>query len=161
MVAMTGSACGLGTPVVAIPESLRARLRQAHPFATQLARYAIVGGLGTLANALIFLALRTWWETLAANLVALMLSTLLSTEINRRFTFQASASGHRWRTYVQNGGTVVFYALYSSAVLIAVALVVDDPGPWLQSAVVAAASVLGGAVRFLVLRNWVFDGARG
>lgn len=161
MVDMTSSTFGFSTPVVAVPESWRARLRRAHPFATQLARYAIVGGLGTAANALIFLALRTWWEALAANLVALVLSTLLSTEINRRFTFQASASTHRWRTYVQNGGTVVFYAFYTSAVLIALAMLADDPSPWLQSVAVAVASVLGGAVRFLLLRYWVFDDARG
>jgi putative flippase GtrA len=155
MVDMASSGLGLGTPV--LPESWRARVRAAHPFATQVARFSVVGGLGTLANALIFLALRTWWEALAANLVALVLSTLLSTEINRRFTFQASSATHRWRTFVQTGGTVVFYAFYSSAVLIALAMIVDDPGPWLQSMAVAAASVLGGLARFLVLRYWVFD----
>lgn len=94
-----------------------------------------------------------------ANFVALVLSTLLSTEINRRFTFQAGPSTHRWRRYVQNGATVVFYAFYSSAVLIALALVAKDPRPWLQSLTVAMASVLGGLTRFLVLRYWVFNDA--
>jgi putative flippase GtrA len=159
VVDMTGAACTMGGPVIEVPESWRARIRQAHPFATQLARYTVVGGLGTVANAMVFLALRTWWEALAANFVALVLSTLLSTEINRRFTFQASASTHRWRTYVQNGGTVVFYAFYSSAVLITLALVVDEPSPWLQALAVSAASVLGGFARFLVLRYWVFEDA--
>ncbi len=157
MVDMTSSTFGLGTPVVAVPESWRARLRTAHPFATQMARYTVVGGLGTVANALIFLALRTWWEALAANLVALVLSTLLSTEINRRFTFQASVSTHRWRTYVQTGGTVVFYAFYSSTVLITLAEIVEKPSPWLQTLAVAGASALGGIGRYLVLRFWVFD----
>ena len=158
---MTSSTYGFTAPVVAVPESWRLRLRRAHPFAAQAARYAVVGALGTLANALVFLALRTWWEALAANLAALVLSTLVSTEVNRRFTFQGAASAHRWRTYVQNGGTVVFYAFYSSAVLVGLAMVVDDPSPWLQSVAVAAASVLGGAVRFLLLRYWVFDGPSG
>jgi len=160
MTDMTSASFSLSAPSVAVPESLRARLRQAHPFATQLARYTIVGGLGTVANAVVFLALRTWWEALAANLVALVLSTLLSTEVNRRFTFQAAASAHRWRTCLQNGVTVLFYAFYTSTVLIGLAVVVDDPSPWLQSVAVAAASVLGGAVRFLVLRYWVFDDVR-
>jgi len=71
------AAFGFTAPVVAVPESWRLRLRQAHPFATQAARYTIVGALGTAANAVIFLALRTWWEALAANLAALVLSTLL------------------------------------------------------------------------------------
>lgn len=152
---MASPTFGLSAPTV--PGSWRARLRRAHPFATQVARYAVVGALGTVANAVIFLVLRTWWEAIAANLVALVLSTLLSTEVNRRFTFQAT-SAHRWRAVVQNGGTVVFYGFYSSAVLIGLGMLVDRPGPWLESAAVAAASVLGGAVRFLLLRYWVFDG---
>ena len=153
---MTGVVLPLGRPLLAVPGSLRARVRQAHPLATQLVRYAAVGGLGTAANAVIFLLLRTWWEALLANLVALVLSTLLSTEINRRFTF-GTAPVHRWRTYVQTGGTVVFYAVYSSAVLITLALLVDEPGPALQTLAVAAASVVGGVGRYLVLRFWVFQ----
>jgi putative flippase GtrA len=160
MVDMTGSPFGPGVPVVPVPASWRARLRQAHPVATQLARYAVVGALGTAANAVVFLILRTWWEAIEANLVALVLSTLLSTEVNRRFTFQATASAHRWRTYVQNGGTVVFYACYSSTVLVVLGSVVEDPSPWLESVAVATASLLGGTARFLLLRYWVFDGPR-
>jgi hypothetical protein len=34
--------------------------------------------------------------------------------------------------------------------------VVDSPTAWDQTVVVAVASVLGGLVRFLVLRYWVF-----
>ena len=146
-----------GGSVIGVPESLRMRLRAAHPLATQIARFVAVGGLGTAANAAVFLALRVWWETLPANLVALVLSTLLSTEINRRFTFDSATVTHPWRALVQNSGTVVFYAFYSSAVLITLEMAIDDPSPWLQTLVIAAASVVGGAARFLVLRFWVFD----
>jgi putative flippase GtrA len=90
-----------------------------------------------------------------ANLAALVLSTVATTEANRRFTF-AGRSVDRTREYLQNVGTVVFYAFYSSAVLVVLGDVVDEPTAVQESGVVAAASVLGGAVRFLVLRNWVF-----
>jgi putative flippase GtrA len=136
--------------------SLRSRFRARHPVLVQLIRYAIVGGLGTAANALIFLVLRNWWDAVPANLVALVLSTVVSTEVNRRFTFGESVVLHPWRTYVQNAGTVLFYAFYSSAVLLLLADVVDDPSPLLESVAVALASVLGGAGRFLVMRYWVF-----
>jgi putative flippase GtrA len=161
MVDMTSSAFGLNAPVVAVPESWRLRMRRAHPFAVQATRYVIVGALGTVANAVIFLVLRTGWDAIEANLVALVLSTLLSTEVNRRFTFRGAGPVHRWRTYAQNGGTVGFYAFYSSAVLIALGILVDDPSPWLESVAVAAASILGGAGRFLLMRYWVFEGAPG
>ncbi|MCX6463218.1 MAG: hypothetical protein NTW05_06445, partial [Pseudonocardiales bacterium] len=81
-------------------------------------------------------------------------------EVNRRFTFE-NAGGHPWRAHVQTAGMVAFYAVYSSAVLLALAAVVDDPAPLLESAVVSAASVLGGAARFLLLRFWVFRGDEG
>ena len=126
-----------------------------HPLAVQVLRYAIVGGLGTATNALIYLVLRTCVDAVPANLVALVLSTVASTEANRRFTFGGAAVRH-WRNYVQNGGTMLFYAFYSSTVLLIVAALVDTPSPTLEATCVAAASLLGGTCRFLVMRYWVF-----
>jgi putative flippase GtrA len=121
----------------------------------QLVRYSLVGGLGTVLSALLYLLFRTWWDAVPANLSALVLSTVASTEANRRFTFGAAA-GDRTREYLQNAGTVAFYALYSTAVLVLLGVVVDGPTAMEESVAVAAASAVGGAVRFLVLRNWVF-----
>lgn len=139
-------------PKTIAPTSFRER----HPLLVQLARYAVAGGVGTLVNALVYLTLRTWWDILPANLLALVLSTLVSTEVNRRFTFHGEG-GHAWRAHVQTAGVVAFYAVYSSAVLLALTALVADPTPLLESVAVAAASVLGGAGRFLLLRFWVFD----
>lgn len=133
----------------------RVRFRLEHPTVVQVLRYAIVSGAATAANAAVFLLLRTWFDALPANLVALVLSTALSTELNRRFTF-GGAEAHHWRTAVQNTATVVFYAFYSSAVLLVLGLLVDSPSPLVEAAAVAVASTLGGTVRFLVLRYWVF-----
>ncbi len=149
---MTGAAPGVP---VSRPPAARGRFRLQHPFLVQVVRYMVLGGAGTATNAAIFLVLRTWFDSLSANLVALVLSTALSTELNRRFTF-GGAAVHRWRTAVQNTGTVLFYAFYSSAVLVLLGMVVESPSPRLESLVVAAASVLGGSIRFLVLRYWVF-----
>jgi putative flippase GtrA len=145
--AATGAAAG--------PAGRRLCLRLEHPQLVQVVRYALLGAAGTGANAVIFLVLRTWLEAVPANLVSLVLSTALSTELNRRFTF-GGAAVHRWRTTVQTGGTVLFYAFYSSAVLLLLGLFVESPSPALESLAVAAASVLGGTARFLVLRQWVF-----
>jgi putative flippase GtrA len=132
-------------------------LRQRHPLMVQLSRYVVAGGVGTGVNALTFLLLRTFWENpLGANLVALVVSTLVSTEFNRRFTFE-NAEGPAWRQHAQTCGVVAFYAVYSSSVLMVLAATVENPTPLLESAVVAAASVLGGAARYLLLRFWVFS----
>ena len=145
-------------PPVGLHPSRRARFRMRHPLFVQLARYALVGGLGTSVNALVFLVLRTWLDSVPANLVALVVSTAVSTEANRRFTF-GGAAVRRFREGVQNTGTVLFYAFYSSAVLLLLGLVVDSPSPVQETLAVAAASVLGGLGRFLVLRYWVFGAA--
>lgn len=130
--------------------------RERHPRVARLGRYAVAGAVGTGVNAAVFLLLRTAWDDpLGANLVALVVSTLVSTEVNRRFTFEGVPE-RTWRAHVQTAGMVAFYAVYSSAVLLAVGALVDDPSPVLESAAVAAASVLGGAVRYLLLRYWVF-----
>lgn len=135
--------------------SARSRFRLRHPMLVQIVRFALVGGLGTGVNALIFIITRTWWDAVPANLLALVLSTAVSTEVNRRFTFGADYT-HRWRSHVQNGGTVLFYAFYSSTVLLLLGMMIDGPTPVQESIAVAVASVVGGAVRFLVLRYWVF-----
>ena len=123
----------------------------------QLARYVVVGVLGTTASALLYLVFRSWWDAVPANLAALVLSTVLSTEANRRYTF-ADAQVDRVREYVQNAGTVAFYAVYSSAVLLLLDQVMSDPSALQESLAVAGASIVGGLVRFLLLRNWVFGG---
>ena len=56
----------------------------------QLARYAVVGALGTGACTLFYLVFRAWWDAVPANLAAIVLSTVLSTEANRRFTFDGA-----------------------------------------------------------------------
>ena len=127
----------------------------ARPLAVQLVRYAVIGGSSTALNAGLFLLLRPWLDAVPANLVALTVTTAVSTEANRRFAF-GGATPHRLREWVQDIGTVVFYAGYSSAVLLVLHLV--DPGatPGQEAAAVAVASVAGGLTRFLVLRFWVF-----
>ena len=121
----------------------------------QLVRYGVVGVLGTAVSAVLYLLFRVWWDAVPANLVALVLSTVASTEANRRFTFRGVLTD-RVREYLQNAATVAFYAVYSSAVLLLLDALVDDPTALHESVTVAAASVLGGVARFAVLRNWVF-----
>lgn len=148
------------TMVGPVPVSGRDRFRRDHPLLVQVVRFALVGAAGTCLNAAIFLVLRQWWGALPANLGALLLSTAIGTEINRHFTFGAGRVTHRWRAHVQNGGTVVFYACYNSAVLLLLAALVADPSPVLETTVVSVASIVGGVARFAILRYWVFGDDR-
>lgn len=156
---MTSATYAMDRPLVA-PLSARARFRLDHPLLVQMVRFSLVGAAGTLVNAVLYLVLRQWWGALEANLVALVLSTAISTEINRRFTFGADHLTHRWRAHVQNGATIVFYACSSSAVLLLVGALVSGASPVLETAAVSAASAVGGLLRFAVLRYWVFGDDR-
>jgi putative flippase GtrA len=149
---MAGATVALTTSVIELPTPRRPRL---HRTLDQLSRYALVGGVGTGLNVLLFLVARQWLSAVPANVVAIVLSTLVTTEANRRFTFHAGP-GRRWRTILQNVGTMVFYAFYGSAVLLLLHAVVDTPTTLMESAAVAAASVLGGLARFSVMRLWEF-----
>lgn len=149
---MAGATVALTAPVIELPTPRRPRL---HPTLVQLGRYALVGGIGTGLNVLLFLVARQWLSAVPANAVAIVLSTLVTTEANRRFTFHAG-HGRRWRTILQNVGTIVFYAFYGSAVLLLLHAVVDTPTALMESGAVAAASVLGGLARFSVMRLWEF-----
>src|SRR4051794_28085167 len=149
---MVGATVALRFPAVELPAPRYLRL---HPTLVQFGRYALIGGVGTGLNVVLFLVARTWLSAVPANVVAIMLSTLVTTEANRRFTFQAG-HGRRWRTILQNVGTMVFYAFYGSAVLLLLHAVVESPTALMESIAVAAASVLGGLARFSVMRLWEF-----
>jgi putative flippase GtrA len=155
---MASATLSLSLPTVEIPAPWRAHLRL-HPTLVQLGRYALIGGVGTGLNVVLFLVARLWLSAVPANVIAIVLSTLVTTEANRRFTFHAG-HGHRWRTILQNVGTMAFYAFYGSAVLMLLGAVVDNPSAVIESGAVAAASVLGGAARFSVMRLWEFAPAK-
>ena len=141
------------------PGPVAARLALWHaryPLLSQLVRYAIVGGGVTALNGLLFVLLRTWFDAHPANLISLVVTTALSTELNRRLAFDGARS-HRLREWVQDVATVAFYAGYTSLVLLGLHAVVAGATPVQEALAVAAASLGGGLIRFVVLRYWVFD----
>ena len=124
----------------------------------QLMRYGVVGALGTAVSTLLYLVFRIWWDAVPANLAALVLSAVLSTEANRRFTF-GGAAADRTREYLQNAGTGrVLRRLQLRRPAPARAGRRRSDETLQESLAVAGASVVGGLARFVLLRNWVFGG---
>jgi putative flippase GtrA len=123
----------------------------------QLLSFALIGVASTVATAVLYAVFRSWCTPLLANLFALVITTLLNTEANRRLTFMGlRAPGATGRVHLQ--GLVVFalyYALTSGA-LLALQALVARPSRWLEVGVLLVASVVGTAGRFVVLRRWVF-----
>ena len=143
----------------------RADPKPAHPQAVlagpqggllwQLVSFGAIGLLSTVITVVLYTVLRSWWPPLVANLAALTVTTLWNTEANRRFTFlhQKATSG---RLHLQ--GLLVFavyYAITSGALLV-LQHTHPDPGRWLEGTVLVLSSAAGTAVRFVLLRSWVF-----
>jgi putative flippase GtrA len=124
----------------------------------QLLSFAAIGLVSTAVTAGLYALLRGALSPLSANLVALVVSTWLNTEANRRLTFLGSASSTS-RVHAQ--GLLVFglYYAFTSGALLLLDAVVPGAGRGLEVAVLLAASAVGTLGRFALLRGWVFGGS--
>jgi putative flippase GtrA len=127
------------------------RLDVSHP----LVWYLVAGAATTGLQELIFLAARPVIQSVAANIVAIALTTVANTEFHRRVTF-AHMQTSTLKLHLQSLGTFAFYAGYGSGVLVLLQAIVESPSATLEAVVLAVASTVGGALRFVVLRWWVF-----
>ncbi|HEX2903426.1 MAG TPA: glycosyltransferase [Jatrophihabitans sp.] len=122
----------------------------------QLVRFAAVGALSTVAYLLLFLLFRAGMGAQAANLLALLLTALANTAANRRFTFGIFGRYGAGRHQAQ--GLVVFaigLALTSGS-LAGLHLLSRHPHHGIELAVLVAANLVATALRFVLLRGWVF-----
>jgi putative flippase GtrA len=121
---------------------------------SSLSRYAIVGTTTTALYAGLYVLAEELMPLLAANLVAMVLSTIVSTEWHRSWTFHSDRRGVR--TQLQAGlVTTVTYAMTSGA-LLALEKWSPDAGELATVAVIVAATTVAGLVRYVALRVWVF-----
>ncbi|RSN26748.1 sugar translocase [Streptomyces sp. WAC 05977] len=121
----------------------------------QLVRFAAVGVASTIAYLVLFLLLRTFTGAQAANLVALLVTAIGNTALNRRLTF--GIRGREGAGLHQFQGLIVFglgLALTSGA--LALLHTMTDPGLPLEITALVLANLAATVLRFLLLRGWVF-----
>lgn len=119
--------------------------------------YLAAGGASTLLQACLYLLLRATLGAQAANLVAIALTTIANTEFHRLVTF-AGRKAKPARRHVQTVLTFAFYAGTGSVALAGLRAAVSTPTPATETALLVSVSTVGGIVRFLLLRSWVFAG---
>ena len=149
-------------PVTAIAAQLAPRAPSEPPnsLLRQAVRFATIGVASTLAYLLLFLLLHTAIGAQAANLVALLLTAVANTAANRRFTFGVAGRTKVARHHVE--GLIVFAIALAitSGALAGLHAFVDQPHRLIELSVLVVANLLATAVRFVLLRGWVFHPRR-
>jgi putative flippase GtrA len=122
---------------------------------TQLVTFGVIGVGSTIAYAILYLLLRTHAHAQIANALALFVTAVGNTFINRRFTF-----GVRERRGIAGDLIAGFVALglallITSAAVAILGVVAPSAGRVVEIAVLTAANVLATLMRFVVLRTWI------
>jgi putative flippase GtrA len=122
----------------------------------QLVRFAAVGVFSTVAYLILFLLLRDSVGSQSANLLALLITTIANTALNRRFTF--GVTGRRRMTRHQVQGLIIFgLALGLTSGTLAVAHAINSSPPTaVEVGLLVTANATATLMRFLLLRRWVF-----
>jgi len=137
------------TPVTALAVARR--------HAWPLVRFVVVGSASTALSALIFVPLLGLMPSAAANTVAAIVSTLLSNEAHRSWTFRSDRRGLGAR--IAAAGTVLLSYVVTTAALLGLDLAVPDASAGLELTVMLVASAVAGLARYLLLGLHIFPAA--
>jgi putative flippase GtrA len=118
-----------------------------------LFRFYLVGGASAVAYVLLFVLLRVAMPSQIANVLALLISAIGNTAVNRRFTFGIRGTEAIVRQYAQ--GLVVFALglVLTSGALWLLHVWRPDPSRAEEVFVLVAANIVATVLRFLGLRR--------
>jgi len=126
----------------------------------EVATFAAIGVVSTLAYAVLFLALRTALNAEASNAVALLATAIANTAANRSLTFGVRDRAGLGRDHL--GGLAAFgvaLTVTSSSVAVLHAIA-PTPSRFFELVVLIGANGLATVLRFVILRAWIARGRR-
>lgn len=151
-------------PVNTIAAQLGSSTKSAAPksLLRQVVRFGAIGIASTLAYLVLFSMMQFPLGAQVANFVALLLTAIANTAANRRFTFGVTGGGASSAARHQFEGLIVFgvaLAITSGALA---GLHMFDPNAHhlVELTVLVLANLVATAVRFVLLRGWVFHPKR-
>jgi putative flippase GtrA len=118
----------------------------------QLVLFAAVGGLFNVLYGLLYVVLRNGLDAQWANAIALIASTIAGTAGHRRITFGVRGSEKAVQHQGLGLGLLGFSLVVTAASLWLLDALADDPSRLAELAVLAAANLGVGLIRFLAFR---------
>ena len=132
---------------------------------TQLVTFGVIGVGSTIAYAILYLLVRTHAHAQVANALALLVTAVGNTLVNRRFTFGVRERGGMAGDLVAGLVALGLALLITSTAVAILGVVAPSAGRVVEIAVLTAANVLATLMRFVVLRTWIgsraTSGSRG
>jgi putative flippase GtrA len=122
----------------------------------QLVRFAAIGVASTVAHLLLFLLFRGMMGAIAANVVALLLTSIANTAANRRLTFGVRGRDGAARHQFQ--GLIIFglgLGLTTGALAL-LGYLAPAASQAVELGVIVAANAAATVLRFVLFRAWVF-----
>lgn len=120
----------------------------------QLSSFAVIGIASTIANVVLFYVLNLTMNAQVANALSLIVTTVLNTAANRRFTFGVRSREGAGRAQLQ--GLVLWLVMWAATALALFLLLHANPDAshTSQSVVQLAGNVVATIIRFVMLRRW-------
>ncbi|WP_231567558.1 GtrA family protein [Sinomonas humi] len=146
--------------LTASPRWGRVRGAVRRPVVRQLVRFTGVGIICTAASMGLYAGLRFPIGPTAANATALIVTSLLNTELNRRFTFRIHERRRRLHDHLHGLVALVIALVLTSGSLWALLWAEPNAGVVEELWTTTLAGWVATAARFVLLRYWVFRRAR-
>jgi putative flippase GtrA len=125
-------------------------------FTTQVLRFVAVGLASTVAYLALYVVLRPALTAGLANAVALLVTAVANTAANRRYTFDVREPGSAIRHQAKGLAAFGFALAVTSGSLALLHAVVPQASRLVELTVLVGANLVATALRFLLLRHWVF-----
>ncbi|HEY8480782.1 MAG TPA: GtrA family protein [Spirillospora sp.] len=127
----------------------------------RVSAFAVIGALCTVAWLVLYLAFRAAMPPLAANALALVLTTVANTAANRRFTYRVAGPERALRHQLEGGAVFLVGLSLSSGGLALLHAVAPGASRPVEIVAMLGSYALATLVRFALLDRWVFNPSRG